>query len=176
MQSEIVNGILELFDFILVFVVAIILIELTLNLTLKKREITDVNMQLYGVFVGLSNKEIISLAIATLRFIFILWCILVSKEMISMFLVFLLVLCIIYHIINFSIIEMILDAFNSSLLYVSLLASNLLYNYITELNFNLPLLILSILLKVLVFVYSLYFFFKTVNELINKNRKETKNE
>ncbi len=171
MRTDIINGILDLFDFILVFSIAIILLGVTLTLAIRKKEIQNKNIQLYGMFVGLTNKSILSLSISTLRFLFVLWCALGSKQIISIYLLVLILLSIIYHIINFSITEMIMDTFNSALIYFSLLMSGLLYNYVTELNFNILLLIISILLKILVLTYSTYFFFKTMNEVLKKNKK-----
>jgi len=171
MRTDIINGILDLFDFILVFSIVIILLGVTLTLAIRKKEIQNKNIQLYGMFVGLTNKSILSLSISTLRFLFVLWCTLGSKQIISIYLIVLILLSIIYHIINFSITEMIMDTFNSALIYFSLLMSGLLYNYVTELNFNILLLIISILLKILVLTYSTYFFFKTMNEVLKKNKK-----
>lgn len=173
MKTDIINGILQLFDFILVFSIVIILLGVTLSIVIKKTQIEQKNIQLYGMFVGLTNKSILSLAIATLRFLFIIWCALGSKNMITLYLIVLILLCIIYHIINLNIVELIIDSFNSSMIYFSLSISRLLYNYVTQLNFNILILILSVLLKILVLIYSTYFFFKTMNEILKKNKKGT---
>lgn len=173
MRTDIINGILDLFDFILVFSIVIILLGISLTIMIKRTEIKKENIQLYGMFVGLTNKSILSLAISTLRFLFIIWCTLGSNEIATIYLIFLLAISIIYHIINLCIVEMIMDSFNSSLIYVSLLTSSLLFNYVTEINYNLPLLILSILLKILVLIYSTYFFFKTMNDILKTNKKGT---
>lgn len=173
MKAEVINGILELFDFILVFSIVIVLLGITLSIVIKKNQIEQKNMQLYGMFVGLTNKSILLLAVSTLRFLFIIWCTLGSKNIVTIYLLVLILLCIVYHVINVSLIEMIMDTFNSALIYYALLISRLLYNYVTELNFNVLLLIISILLKILILTYSTYFFFKTMNNILIKNKKGT---
>ena len=65
MRTDIINGILDLFDFILVFSIVIILLGVTLTLAIRKKEIQNKNIQLYGMFVGLTNKSILSLSIST---------------------------------------------------------------------------------------------------------------
>lgn len=172
MQSEVISTILQLFDFILVFCIVVFALGITLALMFKNAEIKNKNLQLYGMFIGLKNKAIICLSIATLRYLFIIWCTIGSKETIPIFLVFLLILCIIYHAINLSPLEMILDAFNCGIIYASLLISNTLYNYVIEMNRNIPLLVVSYLLKILVLIYSTYFFFKIINEILKNNKKD----
>lgn len=172
MQSEVINSILQLFDFILVFCIVVFSLGITLTIMFKNAEIKHKNIQLYGMFIGLKNTSIISLSIATLRYLFIIWCTIGSKEIIPIFLIFLLILCIIYHAINLNPIEMILDAFNCGIIYTSLLISTTLYNYVNEMNRNIPLLIVSYLLKILVLIYSTYFFFRIINEILKNNKKE----
>lgn len=172
MQSEIISSILQLFDFILVFCIVVLLLGITLTLTFKNAEIKKKNIQLYGMFIGLKNKAIVSLSIETLRYLFIIWCTIGSKEIIPIFFVFLLILCIAYHIINLSPIEMILDTFNCGIIYGSLYIGSILYNYVMEMNRNIPLLIVSYLLKILVLLYSTYFFFRIINEILKNNKQE----
>lgn len=172
MQSEVISAILQLFDFILVFCIVVFALGITLSLMFKNAEVKNKNLQLYGMFIGLTNKSIVSLSIATLRYLFIIWCTIGSKEIIPIFLIFLLILCIIYHSINITPIEMIFDLFNCGIIYTALLISGILYNYVMEMNRNIPLLVVSYLLKILVLTYSTYFFFKIINEILKKNKKE----
>ncbi len=171
MWFEILINVFSLIEFIIIFLISIIVLTVILNFNFKKFILKPSKVKLYGLFIGLNNVSTIALSVAIIRYMFIIWCLFSLDNISLIHLCYLLFLSIIFNFINKSFIELIFDLINSIIQYWSLVCGSLLVSYIREVRFELYVVFITTLLVIFIAIYSTYFFFKNINSILINNKK-----
>ncbi len=158
-----------LFNFILSFLLAILILFLTSKIFLKRFDINKGKLSIYGIFLGLNEKEIFSISILTVRYIFMYWC-LITTNVEIIHLTLLILAGLIYSIINKRFFHIVFDILSSFLLYLALLSKNIFFKYLTTILFDWKVLAIFVLLVIFIILYSSYFFLKDIEYIIKKNK------
>lgn len=183
---EIINYIMSnLTMFMITFVIISFIIFFLLSYMVNKNKIEDNKIKLLGMFMGLSDKDIFSLSLLTLRYVFIIY-LLISVNIDKIHLIFMLTISVLYCFINKRFIYFIVDSMNSLLYYYGIVVFSLLVSYLNDIVFVWYVFIIVIVLFLFIFLYSSYFFvlnassiFEKVDiksNIIKKKRKKKKNE
>ena len=158
-----------LFDFILSFLLAMLVLFLISKLFLKRFDMSKGKLSIYGIFLGLTEKDVFSISILTVRYIFMYWC-LISTNVEIIHLVLLILAGFIYSLINKRFFHAFFDALSSFLIYLALLSKNIFFQYLISILFDWRVLIIYILLVIFIILYSSYFFLKDVEYISKRNK------
>ena len=158
-----------LFNFILSFLLAVLILFLTSKIFLKRFDISKGKLSIYGIFLGLTEKDIFSISILTVRYIFMYWCLITTNAEI-IHLTLLILSGLIYSIINKRFFHILFDILSSFLLYLALLSKNIFFEYLTTILFEWKVLAIFILLVIFIILYSSYFFLKDIDYVCKNNK------
>ena len=136
---------------------------------LKRFDISKGKLSIYGIFLGLTEKDIFSISILTVRYIFMYWC-LISANVEIIHLTLLILSGLIYSIINKRFFHILFDILSSFLLYLALLSKNIFFEYLTTILFEWKVLAIFILLVIFIILYSSYFFLKDIDYVCKNNK------
>lgn len=177
-MKQLLFYILSFFDFILVFTLVILAMEVVFNIMMKKFEFKEDKIGFYGIFMHLDTKGVIALSAATIKYIFILWSLLGGVEITIAHLIFLLIISTVYNLSLLNIKGLFLDIVNSVVIYFYFLCCNLLNNYLAEVRSEWYIIMILILSVIFVAIYSSYFILKNINDVVGKNEyvRRVKNE
>lgn len=182
---EIINYIMSnLTMFMITFVIISFIFFFLLSYMVNKNKIEDNKIKLLGMFMGLSDKDIFSLSLLTLRYVFIIY-LLISVNIDQIHLIFLLTISVLYCFINKRFIYIFADCMNSLLYYYGVVVFSLLVSYLNDIVFIWYIFVITIVLFIFIFLYSSYFFvlnsskiFEKVdikNNIVKKKRKKKTN-
>lgn len=183
---EIINYIMSnLTMFMITFVIISFIFFFLLSYMVNKNKIEDNKIKLLGMFMGLSDKDVFSLSLLTLRYVFIIY-LLISINIDKIHLLFMLTISVLYCFLNKRFIYLIVDSMNSLLYYYGVFVFSLLVSYLNDIVFVWYVFIIAIVLFLFIFLYSSYFFvlntsniFEKVDiksNIVKKKRKKNKNE
>lgn len=163
----------QLFYFIISFFIIIIVLGLLFKFILKKFNPNSNKIKVYGLFIGLSNKDILSLSLITLRYIFIIWCIFDNNyvniiEDIHFYI--LLLTSISYDLLNKRFFYIIFNVINNIIIYSVLYAKMIFYQYITMVDNVWYVLIILVLLNIFIAVYCTYFYVFDIKKIMKNNK------
>jgi len=158
----------NIFDFLLVAVIFLVVLAITFKITLKNYNVRTSKLKFYGLFLGMDNKSVLAFSCITLNYIFLIWCTATFSGMnviyaiITVFFVMLAdVLIKDYHRLH---IDLLFSVINCICIFVT----SLLYKYLTTEYTSIFLLILLGLVIVFVFLYFTYITFKLLNNIVLK--------
>lgn len=157
-----------IFKFSIFFVIFVMVGYISLKLILnpkKNNKKSKHNVKIWGLFMGLNDRSILQLSIYSIRYIFIIYMMFNTYELVIIHLYVLLFLSIIYGIISKSIKTLIIELISCIALFFSLYSSKQLSGYLYEVRFVWYIFIANILLKGFIFIYSTYFYIKNLNEI-----------
>ena len=164
---NILNEIAHLFPFIVTFSITVFLIIALTFLILKKFNPKGRKLKIYGIFLGLTTMNTISISLLLVRYIFFIYC-LFQNHYVSIFedvhFYFLLIPGILY---NFYIL---LDSLNSIILYFVLFSKMIFHDYIFQVQSVWYVVLIYILLLIFTFVYGTYFTIKDIDYVVKKNK------
>lgn len=168
-MKQILYYILNFFDFILVFTLVILVMEVVFGIVIKKFEFKEDKIGFYGIFMQLDNRGIIALSAATTKYIFILWSLLGSVEITIAHLIFLLIISTVYNLSLLNVKGLFLDVINSAIIYSYFLCCNLINNYLVEVRSEWYVVLILVLSIIFVAIYSSYFILKNISDVVGNN-------
>ncbi len=154
--------------FILSALVVMLLLFLVVKYLIKISDIKSNKIKVLGIFLNLSNKEIFSLSLVTLRYIFLLYYFLTHTNE-KTFLYFILIITLIYNLLNRKYLSVFLDLINSLFCYYGIYVFNLIYIYNTTISHQLYLSIILLISGIFIFIYVTYFFLLSTDEIVSSN-------
>ncbi len=169
-MEEIIYYLGQLFNFLLVFFIVVVLIFVVFKIALKHSNINEGKIKIYGIFMGLKNSEMLSIGILTIKYAFIIWLIIGVNTENYIYLIILLMLSILYNIINKRFLSIIFDVINSLVIYIAFVCKNTFFEYLNNVKFEWYVLILGIFICLFLFLYANYFFIKDIDFVLKKNK------
>ncbi len=169
----------KLFNYLLVMLILLIILYIFIKYHLLKNENIDKNLKIFGLFSGLSNREILLLAISTIRYIFLLWCLFkidYTYILEDYHFWFLLLSNLLLDIINKKILRIPFTIFNNVIIYIALAMNATLYNYINTISMSFYVILIMILVLIFIFFYSTYFYIKDISIILKQNKYIKKKE
>ena len=126
------------------------------------------------MLAGCGWQEILSLSLLTTRQFYFVWCLFQSSVSLTCLLI-LIAPGFIYNIINKRFVNLFVDLANCILLYAALWSKNVFYAYIINIAGLWHVILFLILLVVFSLLYSLFFYFKNVENILERNTKKIYN-
>ncbi len=170
---NILNEIAHLFPFIVTFSITVFLIIALTFLILKKFNPKGRKLKIYGIFLGLTTMNTISISLLLVRYIFFIYC-LFQNHYVSIFedvhFYFLLIPGILYNLLNKRYFYILLDSLNSIILYFVLFSKMIFHDYIFQVQSVWYVVLIYILLLIFTFVYGTYFTIKDIDYVVKKNK------
>lgn len=170
---NILNEIAHLFPFIVTFSITVFLIIALTFLILKKFNPKGRKLKIYGIFLGLTTMDTISISLLLVRYIFFIYC-LFQNHYVSIFedvyFYFLLIPGILYNLLNKRYFYILLDSLNSIILYFVLFSKMIFHDYIFQVQSVWYVVLIYILLLIFTFVYGTYFTIKDIDYVVKKNK------
>ncbi len=160
------NKIINYFPFFISFFVIIIFLSVILDKVMKKNKN---NIKIFGLFMGLSNRNILSLTFITTSYIFFIWQ-LFSKSVDLVTLGVIFTCFVLTDIVSKQYIKIIFSIISSVLLYLGLYCKCVFYDYITTIHSSFIEIILLILLVLFLFFYISYFLIKKADYIVVQNK------
>lgn len=164
------------FNFFLFFAVFVLLVLIITDIYIKKFDIKKEKLRLYGMFLNLSNVQIISFTLITLRFVYIFYSF-INIGSNYMTLTFIMFLTIAYNIINIRALNIFFDSIVSVIIYLIILSKDIFIDYIIHVNAIWYAVILFILATLFGITVSLYLYIRDIMYILKKNiyvKKEAK--
>jgi hypothetical protein len=160
------------FQFIIFFVIFIIALEIIYRLLFRshKKEIKGKKINLFGLFMELNDLTIFSIAVLTIRYLFVVYSLISNNSIIYVHLIILTVLSIVFGLSSKSIKNLFLETVSSVAIYFGLICSKLLASYLVDVRFEWYVSLGNILLILFLFIYATFFLLKNVNDLIARTK------
>ena len=160
----------ELFYFTIAAIIFLIITAIVFRIFCKNFKFNNKNIKFYGILLNINNTSLISISATTIYYLFIVFCTISFHGMNLVYLTIVLLLILIS--------EAAIDNFKGLPLSLTLALINcgaihivyLLYQYITTEQFSYLLLIILFLVIIFVFLYDTYNLFRTLNNIIIKNK------
>lgn len=156
------------FNFFLFFAVFVLLVLIITDIYIKKFDIKKEKLRLYGMFLNLSNVQIISFTLITLRFVYIFYSF-INIGSNYMTLTFIMFLTIVYNIINIRALNIFFDSIVSVIIYLIILSKDIFIDYIIHVNAIWYAVILFILATLFGITVSLYLYIRDIMYILKKN-------
>lgn len=172
-MNQIVYYSSKLFYFILSFLVIVILIMIFSKIFLRKYDTRGSKLKLYGLFLGLTTKDVFSLSLLTIRYIFFIWCLYANdytRIYEDIYFYILLVPNIFYDIINKKYLNIIGDVLNNVIIYFALFFKMILHNYLIDVDKIWYVALVYGVLIIFTMIYGSYFYFKDIDYLMKENK------
>lgn len=166
MKDENIYILGDIANFLLVGILFIIVLAIIFKITLKNYNVKTSKIKFYGLFLGMSNRNILSFSLITINYIFLIWCTATFNGLniyyISMTVFFLLAADIVGKNYNRLAIDLIYSMINMACIFVT----SLLYDYLINKYTTIFLLIILGLVVLFVFLYFTYITFKLLNNIV----------
>lgn len=156
------------FNFFLFFAVFVLLVLIITDIYIKKFDMKKEKLRLYGMFLNLSNVQIISFTLITLRFVYIFYSF-INIGSNYMTLTFIMFLTIVYNIINIRALNIFFDSIVSVIIYLIILSKDIFIDYIIHVNAIWYAVILFILATLFGITVSLYLYIRDIMYILKKN-------
>ncbi len=153
---------------LLLVVLFIVFGELIIFLLLKHVK-NDKVTKLFGIFMELSKIQIFNISISLIKYIFIMYCLFISKNITTVHLYFLAILCILFGISSLSFKNFVVDALSLLPLYLGLVCRRLFIGYLNDVMNVWYISLGNILLTIFIILYSSFFLLKYINDMLLKN-------
>ena len=147
----------------------IFLVVIFLYFILKKRSINDETVPFYGLYIGLTTKDIVSLTLLFMYYYLIISSIFVNNFSVINLIFFILVI-LIFNIINLFYIKIIIDVINTVILFILLYSKSIFYNYMVDVSDYWYVLFLYSLVCLFIFFYVSLIFMRRFRSVISKNK------
>lgn len=171
-MTEIVYYLSKSYLYLVLFPIFAIILAGILYIKFKK-SIKNNNISLYGMFLSLNRKDILSLTLVLLEYIIVLESMFITKfSYFSILYIFTPIL--IYAIINMDIISMIVNIIGASFLLVMNFFERVFLSYILYVDKVWYVIVLFIAVCVLMFVINTYILMRNINEIVKKRVNKEK--
>lgn len=164
-----------LISFLIVGIIFMITLAITFKFMLKKYSVDNKKIKFYGLFLGMTNKQILSFAMITLNYLFLVYCLISFSTLNIIYASFSLLLVILSDILIKNYPKGLLNIIYGLVSILTIFICNLLYSFVLEQDSIIIVicLVFEIILSILFYSYVL---FKSLNNVIvkDKNIKEEK--
>ena len=157
----------DLFPYIYLFPIFLLIIYTVF--LIGKRKIDSKGIAFYGIFMGLSFRNILSLSCLFLYYYVILVSIFLNSFSILTFLL-LVVPILLFNLVNFYILKFFIDIINTFILFVLLFSKSAFYNYLSEVGVYWYVILLYVILCIFIFMYATYVFIRRFKLVISSNK------
>ena len=172
MNGKLLSDLIEFFGVSFVFIVIIFIF---FSIFSKKFKFNEKNIEIYGLFLDLDTKSLISIASLTINYLFLIWCTISFSGLNIIY------VAIIFMLVMIS--DIVLDDFKKMFIDIGLNIINcaaiqliyIIYRHLTTEYFSYILLLTLFLLVMFVFLYITYNFFRQINNVV-VNHKDLKNK
>lgn len=157
------------FNFFLFFTVFILLILTLSEVFFRNFKLDSHKVKYYGIFMDLKNTQIMSLTLITVKFVYIIYCLLnIGNTYLSLILI--VILTILYNVHNIRIINIIFDIVNSVILYLIILSKDIFIDYILHVDVVWYAIVLYIISVIFGLVCAIYNYIKDILYILKKNK------
>lgn len=167
MNNQIMGNLLNFFAVAMVFLV-ILLIFFTIYS--KKFKITEKNASIYGLFLDLDTRSLISIASLTINYLFLVWCSFSFTDLNIIYIAIIILLVMISDIALEDFNKMFVDLGLSIINLGAIKVIYIIFNYIHKEAFSYILLLTLFLLILFVFLYYTYNLFRQLNNIVVNNK------
>lgn len=157
-----------------IFLGIILLLSFIMYLVTKKFNIHKKSVILSGMFMGLSNKQIIMIISILIRTFLVIFTACVYSKNILLYLLMIAISSIIFAILNYK--KAILEIVSTVAQIIVLYLINILTSYMIEESNDPYVLVIKICLIVFLIVYATYFFLKNFEDIITNHKRRTVDE
>ena len=157
-----------------IFLGIILLLSFIMYLVTKKFNIHKKSVILSGMFMGLSNKQIIMIISILIRTFLVIFTACVYSKNILLYLLMIAISSIIFAILNYK--KAILEIVSTVAQIIALYLINILTSYMIEESNDPYVLVIKICLIVFLIVYATYFFLKNFEDIITNHKRRTVDE
>lgn len=166
------NILLVVFKYLFLFLVLVTIFIIVLisktNVSAKKQDINTKNVKFYGLFLDLTNKQLISISLSLLKLIFLIYLSLMFNVNV-IGLLFIMSIVILYNIINVRFINFFVDLILHTLLYFILLSKDIFFTYLRDISIEWYVIIFLIISIIFALLLSFILFFNEIQYVIKKN-------
>ena len=155
-----------------IFLGIILLLSFIMYLVTKKFNIHKKSVILSGMFMGLSNKQIIMIISIFIRTFLVIFTACVYTKNILLYLLMIAISSIIFAILNYK--KSILEIVSTQI--IALYLINILTSYMIEESNDPYVLVIKICLIIFLIVYAIYFFLKNFEDIITNHKRRTVDE
>ena len=157
-----------------IFLGIILLLSFIMYLVTKKFNIRKKSVILSGMFMGLSNKQIIMIISIFIRTFLVIFTACVYTKNILLYLLMIAISSIIFAILNYK--KAILEIVSTIAQIIALYLINILTSYMIEESNDPYVLVIKICLIIFLIVYAIYFFLKNFEDIITNHKRRTVDE
>lgn len=157
-----------------IFLGIILLLSFIMYLVTKKFNIHKKSVILSGMFMGLSNKQIIMIISIFIRTFLVIFTACVYTKNILLYLLMIAISSIIFAILNYK--KAILEIVSTIAQIIALYLINILQSYMIEESNDPYVLVIKICLIIFLIVYAIYFFLKNFEDIITNHKRRTVDE
>lgn len=159
-------------NFILAFFLIIIIFLLITELWFRPKKdkvIEEDKLKFYGLFMGLSNYDVLLFSLKTVSYVFLVWS-LFSNQLELVHFIFFLLIQILFDVLGKRPMSGVFNFFNSLFLCFLLFSKQIFYQYLVDVAIVWYVILLLLLIGAFVFFYSSYFYLKDIEFLITRNK------
>lgn len=157
-----------------IFLGIILLLSFIIYLITKKFDIHRKSVMVCGMFMGLSNKQIIMIISIFIRTFLVIFTACVYSKNILLYLLMIAISSIVFAILNYR--KAILEIVSTGAQIVALYLINILTSYMIEESNDTYVLVIKICLIVFLIVYAMYFFLKNFEDIITNHKRRMVDE
>ena len=171
-----------IFKFLAFFVIIVMIGFVSVRRILSRKDengkLSTNKTRLFGLLMELDNFSILSISTIIVRFLFIVYSLCFRSELSFLHFFVLVFLSSFYGVITKSVKNVIVEVIGSGATYIGLYASMLLGNYTREIRFVWYVSLGNVFLILFLVLYSLYFFFKCINDVVSNTKyiRRSRNE
>lgn len=157
---------------ILILLFFLLSVSIVINILTRKLKINSTSVSIYGLLLGLSNRDIFMISLITIKTVLVIcnvWRYYTEEIMISAAMI--LIISVLYMLICGSIKGILFELISSMAQVIAVLLVNELNGYLVEVNNSIYILFVKILISLFISIYAMYFFIKNFQDVIIKNNK-----
>lgn len=163
--------VINVFKFALFFVIFILIAELIFKVILSRnKKDSKKNITILGLFMELDNSSIFAISLSIVRYLLIIFALLILSYYHTYILLILLFLAILYGFTSKSIKNLVIELVSSFAIYFSIVCSKLLVGYLIEVRYEWYVILGYIFLVLFIIIYATYFLLRNVNYVISTSK------
>jgi len=157
---------------ILILLFFLLAISIVINIITRKLKINKTNISIYGLLLGLSNKDILMISLITIKTVLVIcnaWRFYTEEIMVSAVMIF--IASIIYMFLCGGIKNILFELISTMAQIIAVLLVNELNGYLIEVNNSIYILMIRLLISMFISIYVMFFFIKNFQSVIINNNK-----
>lgn len=155
--------------YMIMFLCIASLILLILYQKIKKFNSSKSDITLYGLFINLNTKDLLKITVNIIKYTTIIYCTWGYHIEIMTYLIMIAITTIIYIVLQSRLKDLNIELVNMIMILIALYASHILGSYIADVETELSTQVIQILISTFITVYSIYFFFRTYDEIMQSH-------